>query len=45
MIEFIANAIIVYFVAEVAAVIGYLIIEPESIIPGYDEYQSDKDKK
>jgi len=36
MIAFIAHTIIVYLVAEVAAVIGYLILEPEAIIPGYN---------
>lgn len=42
MIEFIANLLIVYCVAEVAAVIAYMILEPENIIPGYDKYKSDK---
>ena len=44
MIEFIANTIIVYCVAEVAAVIAYMILEPETIIPGYDKYKSNKDE-
>ena len=37
MIAFIAHTIIVYLVAEVAAVIGYMILEPETIIPGWDK--------
>ena len=37
MIAFIAHTIIVYCAAEAAAVIAYLILEPEAIIPGYNK--------